>query len=168
MSLRQETASFAGLSFTTTTLPALRGLALYAKLGEADSSVPFLSMLDRADSNMFALSVSYIPPDSAQALLRDIFAATTVIAGGRVESLGGDDAINRVFTGKVLTMLQVAWWVIGVNFADFFEAGSDSRSASDESAPEPAVKTENEAKPSDSIPTRRRVRSRGGSSTPAE
>lgn len=166
MSLRQESREFAGAQFTTVTLPALRGLALFARLGQADAAVPFLALLKREDSRPFAVALSRVPADDAQSLVREILSATTVVHNGRMESLGTDEALNRVFTGKVLTMVEVCWWVVGVNFADFFEVGERLPSGSPDSESEPP--TPPAESPSTSIPTRRRARLRGGSSTPAE
>lgn len=161
MAFRTETKVIDGLEVKTTQLPAMRGLALYSRLGRVDMPVPILATLDRDSSAPLEVGFSHMPHDEVAALVREILASTHCTHGGKITPLGSDDAIIRVFSGNLKQLLAVCWFAVQVQFADFFAAASDTASASDEAPAETA-----EESPSISTPTSKRRRLRTGSSTP--
>lgn len=132
--LPSESGRFGDLDFTTTRFPAMASLALLTRLAQslgpalaALSGVdPATDVADMAPSLMAALSS--LKPSEMESLVRDLFVRTSVTipdaAGGRRLDFVDAKNIDLVFSGKLKVMFECLWWVVRVNFSDFFP-GSD-------------------------------------------
>jgi hypothetical protein len=139
MGQKTEKKTIGELTYTTTQLPAMKALALSTRLGRAigpalaeaaglsgDASV---SKLGPAVTALF----SRLDGAEAQALTRDILAATSVEMDGKVIPLGDAAMVDHVFTGKLQDLFAVIRFSLEVNFSDFFaalaSAGADALAA---------------------------------------
>lgn len=132
MGVKTEKATIGGLDVRTTQLPAMRAFSLLTKVGRI--LAPVLSgataLLDSKGNLNLDKDVSALAPVLGEALgaLEDqgaaelaaaILVQTSVVYEGKLLELGQAHHIDLVFTGRLMTMLQVLAWVLKVNYADF-------------------------------------------------
>lgn len=129
MGLKTETETIDGLEVSCTQFPAMRSLGLMTRLGNA--LAPMLAVLPAgtsldSDATDVAPALGHalgaLKPEEAQALVRDVVAGTSVIVDGKRVELTDGARIGVVFDGRLGALLQVAWFAIRVNFADFIGA----------------------------------------------
>lgn len=137
MGLTNDTRTIDGLEVRSTQLPALRTLALSARLGRVIAPA-----IDKAGGLSFQSSVTDMMPALADICTRltegeietlacEILAATSVTLdegkGPRLITLNNRMAIDTVFSGRFKTMLLVLAFALEVNFADFFDGAPDDQ-----------------------------------------
>lgn len=128
MGQKTEKRVIGGLEFTTTQLPAMKALALSARIGRAVG--PALAEASGLSGSMEvarlapAISALFAKLDGteAQGLAREILASTSVVYEGKLIQLGDNGMIDHVFTGSLGDLFAAIRFAVEVNFADFFAA----------------------------------------------
>lgn len=127
--LKYEEVEYDGIRFGTTQYGAMRGLELMGRL--AQTVGPALGALSQADMTteldrfapMIAVALRDLKPAELSALAIEILAGTTatLTEANAVKRLDlmSREALDRVFSGRLLTMFKVILHVLKVNFADF-------------------------------------------------
>ncbi len=151
MSLTVETRTIDDLEFTTQKLPARRAFALQNKLLKliapvlgslsAGAAATGLASMDYANLAL-PLSAMFDKLDSTEAdkLLTEVLGLTTVMLNGHVVALNKGDAIDVVFTGRLMTMYKAAAFALEWNFQDFFDAAKAAIAKSQAAAEAAKVK----------------------------
>lgn len=114
------------LDVKTTQLPAMRAYKLICRLAKL-----FGSSLDSLRGVGFKADVKNLLPvltelfnnldeDEAEKLALKILAGTLVVGNGKAVGLTSADAIDGVFSGRLLMMLKVMAFALEVNYRDFF------------------------------------------------
>lgn len=140
MGQKTEKKTIDGLEFTTTQLPAMKALALGTRLGRAlgPALAKASGLAGSQDVAELAPAVaalfSQLDGPEAQALTREIFVATQVEFEGKLIPLATTEMIDHVFTGRLGALLSTLRFVLEVNFADFFTALANVKSAPKSSA----------------------------------
>ena len=123
--METQTESIDGIDFSTTQLPAMRSFNLLSKLLKILS--PLLDAHGNMDLDadielapMIGQAMAHLGDNQASALALEIFASTTAIVGGEVVSLDKQVGVDKVFTGQLMTMMKVLFFVLKVNYSDFF------------------------------------------------
>lgn len=131
--LKSEPVTLDGIEFTTTQFPAMMGFEMLGRLVKVLG--PALDVLTGADPEteiedlapVLAATLKDMKPSDLSALVIDLLRSTTAKisdpTGGRLIDLGSKDAINLVFSGRLMIMFKVLVHAIKVNYWDFF-AGS--------------------------------------------
>lgn len=134
MGQKTEKKTIDGLEFTTTQLPAMKGLALGTRLGRAlgpalAKASGLAGTQDVAElAPAIAALFSTLDGAEAQALTKDILISTQVEMEGKLISLNSTEMIDHVFTGRLGALLQALRFALEVNFSDFFTALASVRS----------------------------------------
>lgn len=149
MGLKSETRTVNGMELRSTQLPALRAMALGAKLGKilAPSIGKLAGLSLKSDVEDFlpftGELLERLAAGELESLLKEVLAATTVTIdegrGARLVALNNAEAINAVFAGKLRELLAAALFALEVNFSDFFNGApndSSGNGASGAAAPE--------------------------------
>lgn len=143
LNLKYEEKEIDGLKFGTTQYAAMRGLELMGKL--ASSMGPALGAMSAIEGEndfekyapMLAIALRDLEPSKLSTLCVDILSGTTatIEENNKVKrvDLSSKEALDRVFSGRLMTMFKVILFALKVNFADF---GFGSESAASESAPQ--------------------------------
>jgi hypothetical protein len=146
MALKNDTRIIDGLEVRTSQLPALRSLALSARLGRV--AAPALAALGASGGSLKGAGEALIPAltdlcsrlseGEVESLACDILAATSVVIddgkGPRVLTLNNRQMIDLAFAGRFKTMLLVIGFALEVNYADFFDT-ADGEKTSPSAAP---------------------------------
>lgn len=130
MGLKTEIRTIDGLEVRSAQLPALRTLALSAKLGRV--AAPALGRLGGLSLRSSVADLipaimdlcSRLGEGEVESLATEILAATSVTVddgkGPRLVTLNNRQAIDSVFSGRFRTMLYVIVFALEVNYSDFF------------------------------------------------
>jgi len=134
--LKTEMKEIGGLRFTTTQLPAMRGFKLFTKLVKVAG--PILGALGELDPEASMASVAgplaaglqNLDPEEVVSLSLEILVNTSAVVtdqtGDRKIELTTRENIDKVFNGRLRTLLEVLAFAIRVNFSDFFaSSGAD-------------------------------------------
>lgn len=78
-----------------------------------------------------------LDPAESDSLAIQVLCNTLVVAGGKAVTLTSADAINQVFSGRLLSMFKVMAFAVEVNYKDFF-LGLPSGVAEPKAATDPA------------------------------
>lgn len=131
MGLKSESRNIDGLEVRSSQLPALRTLALSARLGRV--AAPALSKMGglTLKSNVADLLPAImdlctrLEEGEIESLACEILAATSVQVdegrGPKLIELNNRQAINGVFSGRFKTLLYVIMFALEVNYSDFFD-----------------------------------------------
>jgi len=122
MNLKMEPLALDGLRFETTQYAAMRSLTLLARL--AKSVGPALAAVKSSDLStdfgVIAGALAQLEPAEAASLTCELLAGTVaVLSDGARVSLLDQRAIDRIFTGRLMTLFRVLAHAIKVNYADF-------------------------------------------------
>ncbi len=134
MGQKTEKKTIDGLEFSTTQLTAMKGVALGTRLGRAlgPALAKASGLAGTQDVAELAPAIgalfSTLDGVEAQALTKDILAATQVEYEGKLILLNTTEMIDHVFTGRLGTLLSVIRFALEVNFSDFFTALASVRS----------------------------------------
>jgi hypothetical protein len=139
MNLKYEETEIDGIRFGTTQYGAMRGLELMGRLAQTiGPAFGALSMADETtEMDKFApvigLALRDLKPAELSSLVIDILAGTTatVTEGSSVKryDLLTKESLDRVFSGRLMTMFKVVLHALKVNYSDF-GFGSATQTAS--------------------------------------
>lgn len=140
MNLKYEETELDGIRFGTTQYPAMRGLELMGRL--AQTIGPALGALSMSDMEteldkfapVIAVALRDLKPAELTSLAVDILSGTTatITEGNAVKrvDLMSREALDRVFSGRLMTMFKVVLHALKVNYADFgFGSATPNESA---------------------------------------
>lgn len=117
-------------------------LALLKGKGQTQKTIgDFISCLDmNLVGDAFAVLSQNIEPEELQDILLTTFAQTRIDG----QEAGKEEVFNIAFAGKMLLMYKVFFFVIGVNFGDFFALLRTGMSMQRISVPGPETKKSTE------------------------
>lgn len=140
--LKYEEVTYDGIKFGTQQYGAMRSLELLGKLAKAVG--PVMGALSEMDMNatdldkyapLLAYALKDVEPNQLTALVVDVLAGTSATLTDdkgvvkRVDLLG-KEALDRVFSGRLIMMFKVVLHALKVNFADFgFGSATQTESA---------------------------------------
>jgi len=125
----QET-EIRGMRVITTQLPARKAYALVPKIGAiVGPSIGTLANLDMgADVSTMGPAIgaffSALDDQDSETLMLKVLSNTIVIAEGVKYDLSSPDNIDRAFESSFMALFEVLWFVLKVNFSDFFDVAS--------------------------------------------
>lgn len=125
MDLKSESLTIGDATFETTQFAAIRSLTLLARLMKTlGPAIGALKSMDLStDVSVVAGALSNLEPAEAAALALAILEGTsaTVKEGGELRNipLVTQPAVDRVFSGRLLTMFKVLAHAVRVNYSDF-------------------------------------------------
>jgi Phage tail assembly chaperone protein, TAC len=108
-------------------LPAMRAYALVPRIAKLVGPMLSQAATQGASVNILAAildAFGLMEPGEATSLMLALLAMTSINDNGKTYQLNSEPAINALFTGKVLLLVQVQQFALEVNFADFFAAAS--------------------------------------------
>ena len=134
------------IDLKSTQLPARRAFKLLTRLGKLLSrSLVDVKKINHKDPESLVRALmslfDSLEPEEADTLSLQILEGTLAVVGGRAVTLSNGDAIDTVFSGRLLAMFKAMVFALEVNFRDFFH-----ELASSVPAPAPAA-AENPASP---------------------
>lgn len=132
--LNSATITLHGVVYETTQFPAMRSFGLLARLAKVlgPAMVGMADMTGEEDVRalvpVLGAALANVSPQEAQSIVLELFSCTTAEIveghGARLENLGTQQAVDRVFSGKLGDMFHLLAHVMKVNYGDFF-GGSD-------------------------------------------
>lgn len=148
--IKTEKRDINGLQVTTVQIPAMKAYAVFARLGAVLG--PALAKLGDVKIANLEDEVEKLGP-AAGALLSGLAGDTDLVLAllqstsvvkpgedGKLENtdlIGGETAINKIYTGDFLALLLSMKFAIEVNFADFLAAGVAALPAKKAAAKDP-------------------------------
>ena len=131
MERKTESRMISGMEVRAQQLPAMKALGLLTRLGRVlgpalakAGDIPELSLeMDTSDlAPVIGELFSATDDDQVVALTKQILACTSVIADEKIYHLCDRGAVDDVFAGDLMALLQTIAFTLKVNYGDFFAA----------------------------------------------
>lgn len=129
MNLKYEETVIDGVTFGCTEFPAMRAFTLFGRLMKTIG--PVMIALSRADGEADVMSIlpaalRDVEPEELTKLALETLSNTTANTGSALIPLNSADAMNAVFSGRLIAMVKAVAFAVGVNYKDFFAGAAES------------------------------------------